>query len=263
VTKIFSLTIILFLLRYSLSFASNKADHTLNPIVTEFGTRCERDLCIVKTTDSLRVKDIWNNYIKALGGVDNLMKVRDRTTIMESHINGQNIVIEIYQKVPDKMKQRLTTSSITQSIYFDGRNGVIEIGGKKINIIDGELEKIKYESMINFITNIDSLGVKLNLDGIEKVNDIDCYKIELLLPSGLKIIQYFDLKTWLKVKQIENVTVTQNTFVQETYFNDYREVMGVKYPFSIKESLGSQSMDITVTSIKVNTGLDDSLFVIK
>jgi hypothetical protein len=117
--------------------------------------------------------------------------------------------------------------------------------------------------MINFITNIDSLGVKLNLDGIEKVNDIDCYKIELLLPSGLKIIQYFDIKTYLKVKQIENVTVTQNTFVQETYFNDYREVMGVKYPFSIKESLGSQSMDITVTSIKVNTGLDDSLFVIK
>jgi hypothetical protein len=118
-------------LGYSLSFASNKADHILNPIVTEFVTGCERDLCIVKTTASLRAKDIWNNYIKALGGVDNLMKVRDRTTIMESHINGQNIVIEIYQKVPDKMKQRLTTSSITQSIYFDGGKSVIEIDKKK------------------------------------------------------------------------------------------------------------------------------------
>jgi outer membrane lipoprotein-sorting protein len=233
------------------------------PVVTDSGAGFSKDGSFSRASDSLSAKDIWNNYIKAIGGKDNLKKVMDRVTIMESQIDGQELNIEIYQKEPDKMKQILTTSAITQDIYYDGNEGVIVIGGKKINIIESELEKLKYESMINFILNIDPLGIKLNVNGIEKVDNKDCYKIELQLPSGSKIIQYFSKKTYLKVKQIENVTVTHNTFVQETFFNNYHEVMGVKYPFSIKENLGSERMDLSVKSIKVNTGLDDSIFVIK
>jgi hypothetical protein len=254
---------ILSFLEYSLSFALIKTNYTLNQFVTDLETGCEGDCYIAIISDSLNAKDIWNNYIKAIGGADNLLKVRDSTVILESNIGGQKIVLMTYQKMPDKMRQIITCSSITQDIYFDGGNGVIKIGGKKINMAGGELEKLKYESMINLIINIDSLGVKLTSDGIEEVNNKDCYKIELHLPSGTIITQYFDLKTWLKVKQIEKVSVTQKYFVQETYFNYYREVMCVKYPFSIKESLGSQSMDLTVTSVKVNTDIDDGLFVIK
>jgi len=262
-TKFFSSAVILTLSVCSLSAASSKASYILNPVLTDFETSCRYDNPIVSKRDSLNPRDIWNNYIRAIGGADNLKKVRDRATIMESHINGQNIVMTIYQKAPDKMKQIITTSSITQNIYFEGGKGVMEIAGKTIDINGSELEKLKYESMINFIINIDSLGIKLNSDGIEKINDKDCYKIEVIFPSGFKTTQYFDIKTWLKVKQIENVTAAKKTFVQETYFGDYREVRGVKYPFSIKESLGTQNLDVVVTSIKINTGLDDSLFINK
>jgi phosphotransferase system IIB component len=216
-----------------------------------------------RSADSINANDIWKNYIKAIGGVENLKKVNDRSTIMESNINGHNIVMTIYQKAPDKMKQIITTSAITQNIFFDGSKGIMEVGSKKTNITGSELEKLKYESIINFIINIDSLGVKINYAGIEKVNNNNSYKIELLLPSGSKIFQYFDVKTSLKIKQVEDVTAAQKTYQQETYFDDYREVKGVKYPYSIRESLGAQVMDVRVTSIKINSGLDDSLFNIK
>ena len=215
------------------------------------------------SADSINAKDIWKNYINAIGGVENLKKVNDRSTIMESNINGHNIVMTIYQKAPDKMKQIITTSAITQNIYFDGSEGIMEVGGKKMNITGRELEKLKYESIIDFIINLDSLGVKIRYAGIEKINNNDSFKIELLLPSGSKIFQYFNPKTWLKVKQVEDVTAAQKTYQQETYFDDYREIRGVKYPYSIKESLGAQTMEVKVTSIKINSGLDDSLFKIK
>jgi len=49
-------------------------------------------------------------------------------------------------------------------------------------------------------------------------------------------------------------------FEQETYFSDYREVKGLKFPFTIKQYLGLQEIELTVTSIEINTGLDDSVF---
>jgi phosphotransferase system IIB component len=258
-TKFSSFTIILSLLGGSLSFASKTDNYSLTSFGYEAAASFENG---AGAAVSLSAKEIWNNYIEALGGVKNLKKVKDRATIMESHIYGQNMIMTIYQKAPDKMKQIITTSSITQDICFDGKNGTMKIGGKKTDITGSELEKLKYESMINFVINIDSLGVKLISKGIEKVNGKDSYKIEVILPSGKIITQYFDVKTWLKVKQIENVTAAKKAYVQETYFDDYREVMGVKYPFAIKESLGTQSMDVKVTSVKINIGLDDSYFLI-
>lgn len=263
ITKLFSLIIILYCFGYTLSFDSNKTFHSVNHVEKDLGKEFDKNFRRTGNLISLGAKDIWNNYINAPGGTVNIKNLNDKTVIMESKINGQKIVIETYQKAPDKMKQILTTSSIMQYIYFDGVKGVILISGKEINIAGGELEKLKYNSMINFVINIDSLGIKLISDGIEKVNNIDCYKIDVILPSGSGIIQYFDVNSFLKVKQIENVTVTHTVFVQETYFSDYREVNGIKYPFMIKEILGSQIMDLSVTSIKVNTGLSDVLFSIK
>jgi phosphotransferase system IIB component len=251
------LAIILFLFGYALSFASYKHDSSIYLIKSDYSG------CNNYNISTVSAREVWNNYINALGGAKNLKKVNDRATIMESKINGQKVVMTVYQKAPDKIKQIIATPSLTQDVLFDGNKGIMKVGEKKMDITGKELEKLKYESMVNFVLNIDSLGIKINSGGMEKVNGSDSYKIEILYPSGSKIIQYFDAKTWLKVKQVEDVIAAKKTYVQETYFSDYREVKGVKYPFLVKESLGAESFEVVVTLIKVNTGLDGSLFVIK
>lgn len=45
-----------------------------------------------------------------------------------------------------------------------------------------------------------------------------------------------------------------------TYYSDYKEVDGKLYPYKIKQSMGPQSFEMTVSSIRVNTGMDDSIF---
>ena len=56
------------------------------------------------------------------------------------------------------------------------------------------------------------------------------------------------------------VTSAQKTFLQQTYYSDFRSVDGIFFPFKIKQKLGQQNMEFDVTSIKVNSGIDDSEF---
>ncbi len=220
---------------------------------------------IVDTTKStipegLTAEKVIDHYIDAIGGKENLRKVKDRTTEMTGSVQGMAVSMVIYQKAPDKMMQEVSAGAMKQDIYFNGKTGLMKISGRSIEVKGSELEKLRYESMLDLLTHIRTSGIKLKLEDIEKVNGKEAYKIDMILPSGTKWIQYYDTQTWLKVKESKAITVPQGTFTQDTFFDDYRDVDGVKYPFSLKQTLGPQHLDFVVTSIKVNTGLKDNIF---
>jgi hypothetical protein len=45
-----------------------------------------------------------------------------------------------------------------------------------------------------------------------------------------------------------------------TNYDDYREVNGVLFPFTISQQMGPQMLDMKVTSIEVNSGLSAAEF---
>ena len=217
----------------------------------------------IEIPKGLTGEKVIDNYINALGGKINLDKVKDRTTIMTGNVRGREITMTIYQKAPDKMKQDILAGPYNQDVYFDGVNGIMKVADKTLEVKGAELEKLKYESTLDLLTHIDSLGIKLKLEGTANVAGKNAYKVAMIFPSGTKWIQYYAADTWLKIKESKNISVPQGTFTEETYMGDYHEVDGVKYPFSLKQSIGSQQLNFTVSSIKINTGLSDSIFVIK
>ena len=208
----------------------------------------------------LTADKILDNYINAIGGKENLKKVKDRTTEMEGAVQGVKVSMVIYQKAPDKMMQEVSAGAMKQDIYYNGKTGQIQMSGKTMEVKGNELEKLKYESTLDLLLRLKSFGIKLILEDVEKVNGKDAYKVDMILPSGTKWVQYYDPQTWLKVKESKSITVPQGTYTQDTFFDDYREVDGVKYPFSLKQTLGPQHLDFVVTSLKVNTGLKNNLF---
>lgn len=218
------------------------------------------DTSLATIPGELSATDIINNYIKAIGGRDSLADVHDRTTVMSGTVHGFNVTTTIIQKEPDLFKQEVHAGSMTQDIIFNGTSGEMQAAGQKMKIEGNELEKLKYEATIHLLLNLDSLGVKLRLMGMEKVNGKDAYKIEMSFPSGTKWTQYYDFRTGYKVKEMKNITTPQGTFTQEIFYSDYKTVDGIKYPFSIKQSIGPQTMDFKVDSIKINTGIPDSEF---
>jgi predicted Zn-dependent peptidase len=233
------------------------------PIILYDNYGNQTDTSLSTIPGDISARDVINHYIKAIGGRDSLSNVHDRITIMRGTVQGFNVSTTIYQKEPDLLDQQINAGGMTQEIIFDGKEGLKKAGGQENKIEGNELEKLKFESSIHFLLDIDSLGIQLRLAGIEKIKGKDAYKIEMILPSGTKWIQYYDPETGLKVKETKNITTPQGTFTQENFYSNYKDVDGVMYPFTIKQSIGSQNIEFKVSSIKINTGIPDEKFELK
>ncbi|MCU0333309.1 MAG: hypothetical protein MUC75_08150 [Ignavibacteriaceae bacterium] len=203
---------------------------------------------------------VINKYIYAIGGIDKFKSVMDRTTVMSGTAMGQPIDITIKQKYPDKLFQELRAGEVTQIIYYSGGKGMIVLGNEKTEIEKKELERLMMDATMQLLLSPDSFGVASEYLGEECIDSVDCFTIKLILPSGIRWFQYYDVETGLKFKETKEIQTKQGLFDQETYFSDYREVSGLKFPFTIKQYFGLQEIELTVTRIEINTGLDDSVF---
>ncbi len=203
---------------------------------------------------------VINKYLYAIGGIDKFKSVIDRTTVMTGLAMNQPIDIIIMQKYPDKLFQELKVGEVNQLIYYSNGKGLLKIGNEITEIENKELERLKIDATMQFLIDPDSYGIKTEVLQNEIVDSIDCYKIKFILPSGIRWFQYYSVETSLKLKESKEIQTKQGLFEQETYFSDYREVKGLKYPFKIMQYLGLQEIELTVTSIETNIGLDDKVF---
>ena len=203
---------------------------------------------------------VINKYLYAIGGIENFKSVNDRTTVMTGLAMNQPIDIIIMQKYPDNLFQELQVGEVKQLIYYRNGKGTLKIGNETTEIENKELERLKIDAVMQFLLDPESYGIKTEVLPNEMVDSVDCYKIKFVLPFGIRWFQFYSVETSLKIKESKEIQTKQGLFEQETYFSDYREVNGLKYPFKIIQYLGLQEIELTVTSIEVNTGLDDKVF---
>jgi zinc protease len=222
----------------------------------------EMNVTMKQIPEGFTANSVIDNYLEAIGGKEKFSRVEDRTTIMRGKIMGQNLSIVIKQKIPNKLKQNIRSGEMKQTLLYDGTKGVMIVGDEKTEFDNKKLEKLKLEAAMNFLLDPEAYGVSLELIGIETVDSTDCYKIELTTEGGTNWVQFYSIYSGLKIKEVKKVETTQGSFQQETFYSDYKEVDGLKFPFKIKQSFGMQTIEMNVSSVKLNKGLKDSVFEI-
>ena len=213
--------------------------------------------------EGLTVDSVLNKYVNAIGGKENILKVQDKTTQLSGTVQGMNLTLTISQKAPNKLYQVFDAGVFKVSTIFNGEKGVMDQMGKTQELTGDALEALKLQATMHAYLDYAKYNVKPELSGMEKVDGKDTYRVKVNLPDGKVWTQYYDVDSGYLVKQITEVSTQQGSFNQTIDFSDYKEVDGVKYPFKIVQSMGPQTIELNVDSIKVNTGLDDSLFEIK
>ncbi|MGB5893851.1 MAG: hypothetical protein WBG58_06710, partial [Ignavibacteriaceae bacterium] len=215
----------------------------------------EMNVTIQEAPEGLTAIDVIDNYLEAIGGKEIFSNVEDRTTIMRGQIMEQNLSIVIKQKAPNKLKQDIRSGEMKQTILYDGTKGVMILGDEKTEFDNKKLEKLKLEAAMNFLLDPEAYGVSLELTGIKTVDSTLCYKIVLITEEGTNWVQFYEIDSGLKIKEVKEVETTQGSFQQETFYSDYKEVDGLKFPFNIKQSFGMQTIEMNVSSVKLNEGL--------
>jgi len=214
------------------------------------------------STQNIDPKVIIEKYLDAIGGRDALAKVEDRTTIMRGTAMGQSLTIIVKQKAPNKMRQEVKAGGMDQTIIFDGEKGIMKAATKNIEVTGKELEQLKTEATMELLLDPSSFGITLSYEGTEKIDSNDTHKIKMTLSSGIRWFTYFDAESGLKIKEQKEMQTQMGLIEQVITFDNYTEVEGIKYPFKLTQSFGPQSVEMTVSSVKVNKGLSDDLFVI-
>ncbi|MCX7798688.1 MAG: insulinase family protein [Melioribacter sp.] len=220
------------------------------------------DPSLKKLPAGLTVEQVLSKYIDAIGGREKIANVKDRVIKLSGSTQGLNISVTLSQKYPNKLMQFIDAGIFQQKTIFNGEKGIVESMGQTQEITGEQLSALKSQA-IDAILDYSKYGIKPELIGIENINGKDAYKVILTSTEGHKATNYYDVETGLLIRTVSNVTTPQGSFSQTMDMSDYREVQGIKYPFKYIQSFGPQSIELTVTSIEVNTGLPDSLFELK
>ncbi len=214
----------------------------------------------VKSSKKLSAQKVIENYLEAIGGRKKILGVYDRIVYMSGTVEGIKVNTTLYQKSPNKYMQLTEAGTSTQKVIFNGEKGFLVVDGQTQNITGPQLDKLKYQAIYKLIAHLKAYDVKTKFDSLIDLNGKKTYVIELILPNGNIWKQFYDVSTKLKVKEITPVETPSDTLYQNTYFSDYKTVNGIKYPFNIRQTLGSQIFEFKVDSIKTNTGLIDQNF---
>ena len=221
------------------------------------------DPSAIKIEDGVTAKTVIDNYITAIGGRTNIEKVKDIVSSSKGSIQGMQITLDVSNKAPNKFHSLLDAGVMKQITVFDGTKGKMSAMGNEKVFEGDDLLQLKLESTLNLFLNYKSAGITTKLTGMEKLDGKDAYVVSLTLPNGKIWMSYYDKVSGLLVKESKTMDTPQGAFTQSTLLNDYREVEGVKYPFKLSQSVGPQTIELEVISIKVNSGLDDKLFEVK
>ncbi|HZW40121.1 MAG TPA: hypothetical protein VFF33_12555 [Ignavibacteriaceae bacterium] len=227
-----------------------------------------KDSTNVQTTKVEIVKDpkaseIINKYVAAIGGKEKMFDVKDRTTILNSTIQGIKIKMVIYQKAPNKLKQKMSFGEMEQVTYFDGNKAFTTFNGATQEVTGQQLEALQREADMNFLPDFDNKNVGTKYLGLEDVDGQKAHKIEFTSMSGDKWFEFFNDSSYLKVKEIKELITPQGNFQQEVILSDYRDINGLKFPFTIQQKVAGQDLVFNITNIELNKNLSDSLFIMK
>jgi len=214
---------------------------------------------IKKVPAGVTVESVLEKYVQAIGGKENILKVKDKTVKMSGAAQGMNISVNMVQKAPNKTNQVIDVGGMGQIIMiFDGEKGKMNQMGQEMPMPAEQTEIMKLSSLyapLDYAKN----NVKTELKGIETINNKDAYVVQLTYPNGRKVSQYYDVANAFLVRSI----ASSEQGSQQTDYDDYREVQGVKYAHKITQGTQMGALEMTISSIEINTNVADSVFEIK
>ncbi len=182
----------------------------------------------VSFAQSLTSDEIVQKYIDAIGGIDELKKMKQITLIGKADVMGQNSDLLAYEDSEEKYQfARVNGEGFDIKTYFDMKGGWIMQNGIKQEVTGEQHEKLKTtiaDGTYFYLTDMESRGIKTELLGEENIEGTDTYKIKFTR-GDTKSIKYFSKETFYLIR-----VQSQSTNGTEIILNysDYRQVPETK-----------------------------------
>ncbi|HEX8337569.1 MAG TPA: S41 family peptidase [Pyrinomonadaceae bacterium] len=178
--------------------------------------------------------------------------VRLSTRVSKGRIEGAYAgmkvrgTVEVVEKSPDKFVALVNVDGLgVIRRGFTGEYGYLQIPLFGFRRAEGaELAELRLEARWSWADDLRRLYPSMRLRGREEVGGAEAHVVEATTPAGARTTLYFDARTGLLVRR------------DKTFFEDFREVDGVKVPFRVRDDFSV----ITYSEVRHNAAVEDARF---
>lgn len=210
------------------------------------------------------VDQVLDKYVQAIGGKAAVEK--HTTRVLKGSLDipafGASGPIEIYAKAPNKSASIVTITGfgVVQEV-FDGKTGwSSDPQGGLREKAGAELAAAKLDSEFYKSTKLKQLYPKIVVKGTDKVGDKEVYVLEATPADSSMETWYFDTQSGLILREDTERESPQGKMAIQVFYEDYKDVDGVKMAFSLKQVSSAFTLTIKMEDIKHNVPVDDAKF---
>jgi photosynthetic reaction center cytochrome c subunit len=223
------------------------------------------------------VDDVFNKYEEALGGKAAIAKVNSlvHKGMAEMLVPAPpapqgappppppamgSVPAEFYVKSPKGVISVVFPGRGPQMIGFDGTVGWTSAPNREETGGEAILDKELGEAVPALEFRKQHIGVKV--DAMEKIGDRDVYRVVGTRKEGIPTLDriYFDAQTGLLARSYTMMQSVIGGFPEETTYSDYRDVSGLKVPFTMMVATAEGNRTYKWSQIDANVPVEDSKF---
>jgi hypothetical protein len=194
---------------------------------------------------------ILDRYVESLGGRTALLAVKSRTsrgTLLHMKVvdsgtpkakavnRGEEDPLEIAQQGPGKVTVVLGPPTERTVYRLDGTSGTVETPEGKRPMNAQEIARFTALGDLRKDLDLRDRADKMRVAGKDKIDGRDVYVVRAPTAEGGRENLYFDVQTGLLRRRLASRPTVIGPDPEQTDFEDYRAVGGVKVPFVVKVS---------------------------
>jgi photosynthetic reaction center cytochrome c subunit len=207
---------------------------------------------------------ILDRYVEVIGGSAALEKLKTRTIkgalVTES---GRTYTLEITEKAPNL--GLVTATSPKGSVTRGGFDGSMAWNAEGTSVFESDgLEGARIVRDVQFFvaTDVKKRFPRRFVTGRETVGGEEAYVLRAAGPADVSEVLYFSVNSGLLLRRIVLTKTALGRFSEQTDYSDYREVDGVKLPFTVARMEVNTRYTEKYSEIKHNVPVEDSAFQI-
>ena len=220
----------------------------------KYGSKADKPVVKKDIPAGVTAQSVVKNYIDAIGGEKALKAVKTVLVTAKGTIQGRSL--DMVSKFSNKGMSTSDISmggmSMMKQVIGD-KTGYQSVQGQKKTIEGEELLKEKKDA-VPFVELSFLADKTIVLSGIESLNGQDAYAV---LVGTTKY--FYDVKTGLRVATENESGEGAQKRKTMTYYADYVEVKGVKFPYKTTMDVG-MPLEFITQDVKINEGVTDKDF---
>jgi len=207
---------------------------------------------------------VFDKYLQALGGADRVAKFTSfsATGTYEGFDTGmKKVPVELYAKAPALQTMVVHLSIGLSTRAFDGRNGWMagpDTPLPLLTLTEGNLDRARLEALVAFPAGLRQAFPRWRV-GRTAIGDKEVRIVQGVGAAQALANFYFD-DSGLLVRLVRWTRTPVGFVPTQIDYANYRDVNGVKVPFTRTVSQTYMQMTVELTNVQANASIDDARF---